>query len=242
VARFQRLVAEALGGIEARGHRGLIVGGTGLYHRAVIDKLDLPGRYPEVRAALEEEAKTDEGLAHLYARLRALDPVAAAKMEATNGRRIVRALEVTIGASRPFSTFGPGLTHYGPTRFVTVGLFVNRAELDRRIGERLDRQLDEGFAEEAEALVERPGGLSRTARQALGYKELFAYLGGECTLAEARARIIRRSKALARRQEAWFRRDPRIAWLDATQPDLLAVFSTVVSAARGRFETQPARD
>ena len=240
VGRFQRLVTEAIAGIEERDHRALIVGGTGLYHRAVIDELDLPGQYPKVRAGLELEARTDDGLDRLYARLQEIDPVAACRMEKTNARRIVRALEVAIGSGRPFSAFGPGLSHYGPTHFHTVGLAVERAELDRRIAERLDRQLEEGFVDEAKRLAERPDVLSRTARQALGYRELFSYLAGECTLADARERIIQRTKTFARRQEAWFRRDPRIVWVDATRPDVLTVFSTL--AARDRVDHKPARD
>jgi tRNA dimethylallyltransferase len=227
VASFQRLVGEAVDGIETRRHRALIVGGTGLYHRAVIDRFDLPGRYPKVRAELEELARTDEGLAELYERLRTLDPTAASRMESTNARRIVRALEVAIGSGKPFSTYGPGLKHYGATPFKTIGLSLAREALDRRLAERLDRQLADGFVEEAARLAERPEGLSRTARQALGYEELFAYLAGECSLAEARDRILRRTRNFARRQQAWFRRDPRIVWLDATQPDLLARFAAL---------------
>lgn len=240
MARFQRLVTEAIAGIEDRSHRALVVGGTGLYHRAVIDELELPGQYPKLRAELESNARTDVGLNRLYARLCEIDPVGASRMERTNARRIVRALEVAIGSGRPFSSFGPGLAHYGPTRFFTVGLAVERTELDRRIAERLDRQLKEGFVEEAKRLAESPDGLSRTALQALGYKELFSFLAGECTLAEASERIIQRTKTFARRQEAWFRRDPRIVWVDATRPDVLAVFDRL--AAPDRASGAPARD
>ncbi len=241
VARFQRLAADAIAGIEGRGHRTLIVGGTGLYHRAVVDDLGLPGQYPEIRAELEETVCTTTGLELLYARLVALDPHAASRMEPTNARRIVRALEVTIGSGRPFSSFGPGLAHYGQTRFATAGLFLAREVLDRRISERLDRQLSEGFVDEAARLAARPGGLSRTARQALGYKELFSYLASECTLEEASAEIIRRTKSFARRQEAWFRRDPRIVWIDASGPDLVSRFAALADPG-ARRDREPARD
>lgn len=232
VARFQRLVADAIAGIEARGHRALIVGGTGLYHRAVVDDLDLPGQYPEIRAELEARARTTAGPGLLYARLVGLDPHAASRMEPTNTRRIVRALEVTIGSGRLFSSFGPGLSYYGPTRFATYGLFLERQVLDRRITERLDRQLSDGFVEEVAALAARPERVSRTARQALGYKELFSYLAGGCTLEEARAEIIRRTKTFARRQEAWFRRDPRIIWIEVSEPDLVSRFAALADPGR----------
>lgn len=195
-----------------------------------------------MRAELEREARTATGRERLYERLRGLDPLAASRMEPTNARRIIRALEVVLGSGRPFSTYGPGLSHYGPTRFATVGLAIDRDSLDRRIADRLDRQFAEGFVEEAATLAERPGGLSRTARQALGYKELFAYLAGECTLDEARGRIVRRTKTFARRQEAWFRRDPRIAWIDAAQPELSSRFRALAETLVGRKGDTLARD
>jgi tRNA dimethylallyltransferase len=242
VARFQRLVSEAIGAIEARGHRALLVGGTGLYHRAVVDELDLPGRYPDVRAALEEEAATATGLARLYERLSKCDPLAASRMEPTNARRIVRALEVAIGSGKPFSAHGAGLEHYAPTRFGTIGLSIEREALDRRVAERLDRQLSDGFVEEAARLAEQPDRLSRTARQALGYEELFAYLAGGCTLAEARERIVRRTRTFARRQQAWFRRDPRIVWIDASAPDVSSRFAALADSFRDQANNEPARD
>ncbi len=220
VARFQAAARAAVSGIEGRGHRAVLVGGTGLYHRAVVDELDLPGRYPEVRSALEREADRPDGLAALWVRLRALDPTAATRIEPTNRRRLLRALEVAIGSGRPFSDSGPGLEHYGPTPFVLVGLTLRRDELDRRIAERLAAQLEAGFLDEVAALARREGGLSRTARQALGYRELLDHLEGCTTFEEARAEILRRTRAFARRQESWFRRDPRIVWLDAERGDL----------------------
>ncbi len=242
VARFQRLVNEALSGIESRANRALVVGGTGLYHRAVVDALDLPGRYARIRAELEEQAKDEEGVRRLYARLETLDLEAARRMAPTNARRIVRALEVAIGSGKPFSSFGPGLSHYGPSRFATFGLALGRAELDRRIARRLDRQLADGFLEEVSRLSKRPEGLSRTARQALGYKELLAHLEGTTTIEEARAQILRRTKTFARRQESWFRRDPRIVWIDAAAPDLVARFVALADTTLGRSTPTPARD
>ncbi len=211
VAAFKTAALEALAGIESRGHRALLVGGTGLYVRAVVDDLELPGRYPAIRAEVEYDADTVK----LHHRLATLDPVAASRMEPTNRRRVVRALEVTIGSGRPFSSFGPGLERYPPTRFALVGLRVSRGELDECIERRFRRQMEVGFLDEVRALRDRPGGLSRTAAQALGYKELFSHLDGTATLDEASAQAVTRTRQFARKQERWFRRDPRIGWIDA---------------------------
>jgi tRNA dimethylallyltransferase len=218
VADFQRWVAEALAGIEDRGHRALLVGGTGLYLRAVVDELDIPGRFPETREAIEAEADT----AALHRRLAALDPVAAGRMEPTNRRRVVRALEVTVGSGRPFSSYAPGLEAYPPTRFRLLGVALPGEVVDARIAARYDQQVADGFIDEARRLREDPRGVSRTAGQALGYKELFAHLAGEATLAEALDLAVRRTRRFARRQRSWFARDPRIAWLRADDPAELA--------------------
>jgi tRNA dimethylallyltransferase len=217
VARFQRAAREALAGIEARGNRALLVGGTGLYLRAVVDGLDIPGRWPELRARLEEEAAA-VGPEPLHARLAALDPVAAGRMEPSNTRRVVRALEVTLGSGRPFSSFGPGLeAHPADTcrSFRLVGVALPSDVVAERIARRFRDQLAAGLLDEVRALAARPEGLSRTARQALGYKELLAHLAGELDLDEAAELAIRRTRRFARRQRAWFRRDPRITWLHA---------------------------
>ncbi len=211
VAAFKSAATEALCEIEARGNRVLLVGGTGLYLRAIIDDLDLPGQYPAVRAEVEYDGDTVQ----LHHRLATLDPVAASRMEPTNRRRVVRALEVTLGSGRPFSSFGPGLDSYPPTAFQLLGLRVEREELDERIETRFAAQMQAGFLAEVEALRNRPAGLSRTARQALGYKELLAHIEGETDLDEAVELAVTRTKQFARRQERWFRRDPRIGWIDA---------------------------
>lgn len=217
VSDFQRHAASAIDDIEARGHRALLVGGTGLHLRAVVDGLDIPGRWPEIRTALEAEAgarvegASSEGL---YSRLQALDPVAAGRIEPGNTRRIVRALEVTEGSGRPFSSYGPGLDTYPPTRFRMIGLRRERVDTDRRIHQRLQAQMAAGFLDEVRRLAAEPLGLSRTARQALGYRELLAHVEDGVDLEEAVAETERRTRAFARRQESWFRRDPRIEWVD----------------------------
>jgi tRNA dimethylallyltransferase len=214
VTAFADRAQAAIADIELRGRRPLLVGGTGLYLRAVIDELAVPGRFPDVRAELEAEPDTGA----LHRRRVDLDPVAAGRMEATNRRRIVRALEVTLGSGRPFSSFGPGLEVYPPSRFRIVGIELPFPALAARIEERYRRQVEAGFVDEARRLLVDPRGMSRTAGQALGYKELFAHLSGASDLDEAIALAVRRTRRFARRQRSWFGRDPRIRWLRADDP------------------------
>jgi tRNA dimethylallyltransferase len=206
VARFQNDCAQAVRAIEQRGKRALLVGGTGLYVRAAVDGLSVPPQFPDVKAALEAEPDT----AGLYARLRDLDPEAATKIEPNNRRRVVRALEVCIGAGRPFSSYGPGIDTYRPTPFRLVGLWPGRASMVERISARFTRMLDAGFVEEVERLAK--GDVSRTARQALGYRQLFAHVEEGVALDECVDEAVTATVRFARRQRAWFRRDPRIAW------------------------------
>lgn len=215
VAWFQREARAAVAAIEARGRRALLVGGTALYVQAVVDDLDIPGQFPEMRAILEGDPDTPL----LYQQLLDLDPVAAARMEPGNRRRIVRALEVTLGSGRPFSSVGPGLDAHPPTPFTMVGLRRESDDLRARIAARYQAQMATGFLEEVRRLQAHPRGISRTARQALGYKELLNHLGGELTVEEAVDLAVRRTGRFARRQWAWFRRDPRITWLEAPTDD-----------------------
>jgi tRNA dimethylallyltransferase len=220
VARFQEACRSVVVSAHERGARVVFVGGTGLYHRAVVDGLSLPGRYPLVLERLEERSAAPGGIEHLYGELARLDPPAAARVTPTNRRRILRALEVTIGSGRPFSSYGPGLEAYRATPVLLVGLGLARDELDRRLAERLSRQMESGFLDEVRALLDDGVELSRTARQAIGYKELIAHLEGRLPLEEAIDEISRRLRAFARRQESWFRRDPRVHWFDAGSPTL----------------------
>jgi tRNA dimethylallyltransferase len=222
VARWQGAAREALAAIEGRGHRALLVGGTGLYLRALTDDLRIPGRWPELRAQLEAEAEL-VGAPALHARLAALDAVAAGRMEPTNTRRVVRALEVTLGSGRPFSSFGPGLGAAPATPIEQLALQVDPTSLAERIERRYHEQLALGFVEEVRALAARPAGLSRTAAQALGYKELLAHLAGSLDLGDAIDLAVRRTRQFARRQRAWFRRDGRVRWLPPVEAtDLLS--------------------
>ena len=219
VRQFQQAARSALAAVEGRAHRALLVGGTGLYLRAVVDHLELPGRWPAVAADLERQADGPGGVAALHARLAALDPVAASRTTPTNRRRVVRALEVTVGSGRPFSSFGPGLTSYPATPFTLVGIPYDAAVAEAALSRRFAALLEAGFLDEVRRLSARPEGLSRTARQALGYRELLAHVEDGVPLADAVEEAVRRTRAFARRQWAWFRRDPRVVWLDPADPD-----------------------
>lgn len=224
VAEFQRHATVLREDFAATGRRAIFVGGTGLYHRAVVDRLSIPGRFPEVAAVLDGEPDTSV----LAARLAALDPVAAARIEVTNRRRLIRALEVTIGAGRPFSDFGPGLEIYGPSDVTTIGLAVPRGQLAGRIDVRLSAQVADGFVDEVQRLLDRVPRWSRTAAQALGYREIADALRSSTSIDDALELTRRRTRRFAVRQERWFRRDPRIEWVDAeTRPTAEQVASTL---------------
>ncbi len=210
VADYALAARQALTEIAARDHRPVLVAGTGLYLRSITDQMDVPGRWPEVRAELEARVTT-EGVEALHRQLAELDPAAATKMEASNVRRVVRALEVTLGSGRPFSSYGPGVDIYAPVPFIQLGLQWPRTILAKRIAERVHRMIDNGLVAEVESLADSP--ISRTARQALGYKEILDFLSGACSLEAAIETTITRTRQFAVRQERWFRRDPRIRWI-----------------------------
>ncbi|NDE80794.1 MAG: tRNA (adenosine(37)-N6)-dimethylallyltransferase MiaA [Actinobacteria bacterium] len=209
VSRFQAEYRSVMADIESRGGTAILVGGTGLYLRAVVDDLEIPGQWPEVRAELENELET-VGPEALHRRLQELDPAAATKMEPTNGRRIVRALEVCLGGGRTFSSYGPGVDVYPPSRVRQVALRWDRDVLARRIESRVLTMVEAGLLDEVTNL--HATGLSPTAAQALGYKEMIDHLEGRSSLDEAVATTILRTRQFAVRQERWFRRDPRIEW------------------------------
>jgi tRNA dimethylallyltransferase len=214
---------EAVTGIEQRGHRAVLVGGTALYVSALIDGFAPPGRYPEVRAALE--AEVDGGgpaaVARLHRRLARVDPLAASRMEPTNRRRVIRALEVTLGGGTPFSNSGPGITAYPPTRWRLTGLWLPRAVVAERIERRLATMVDAGLVDEVTGLA--AAGMGRTARQALAYREVLAHVEAGVALDVVLDQAVRRTRAFARRQRMWWRRDPRISWLGTSQNPLAVV-------------------
>jgi tRNA dimethylallyltransferase len=215
VAEYQKLARTAIEEIAGRGRVPVLVGGSGLYVRAALDDLEFPGTDGDLRTRLEDELLR-LGPAALHARLATLDPAAAGSILAGNGRRIVRALEVIELSGRPFSATMPSYEQIRPA--VQIGLTLPRPELDLRIAARVDRMWQAGLEAEVKGLVE--GGLreGRTASRALGYQQLLRCLDGECTLEEARLETIRATRRFARRQESWFRRDPRVCWLDASAP------------------------
>ncbi|HEX4864215.1 MAG TPA: tRNA (adenosine(37)-N6)-dimethylallyltransferase MiaA [Acidimicrobiales bacterium] len=211
VARWADQARQAVASIEASGRRALLVGGTGLYFQAIVDGLQPPGRYPEVKGELERNPDTDA----LHANLARVDPVASARMEPSNRRRVIRALEVTIGSGRPFSSFGPGIAAFPSTSWRLAGLWLPRHVVAGRIDARFDRMVAEGLLDEVKNLSASLGGLSRTARQALGYREVLAHLEQGVPFETAIGEAKRRTKAFARRQRVWWRRDPRIVWFGA---------------------------
>jgi tRNA dimethylallyltransferase len=213
VTHYQSAAKRVIGEIEARGHSALLVGGTGLYLRSLTDQLAMPGRWPTVAADLDAEADR-VGPEALHARLVELDSVAAARIEPANRRRVVRALEVTIGSGSPFSSFGPGLASYPPSSIAQVGIRYQPGIHDERVERRFAELLDEGFLDEVRALAAEPEGLSRTARQAIGYRELLDHVENGAPFDQAVQLAVQRTRVFARRQWSWFKRDPRIDWLD----------------------------
>lgn len=216
VAAFARAANEALADIARRDHQAVLVAGTGLYLRAITDPMEMPGQWPTLRAELEDRS-INEGPEALFVELAALDPVAASKIDPSNSRRIVRALEVIRGSGRLFSSFGDGVNVYPPTPFRQFGIRWPRPQLRQRIALRVERMIAAGLVAEATDLME-DADLSITARQALGYKEIIDHLKGQISLDEATAQIILRTQQFAVRQLRWFGRDPRIRWIDIDGP------------------------
>jgi tRNA dimethylallyltransferase len=234
VARTQSVGRAAVTDIETRGHRALLVGGTGLYVQAVLDDLDFPGEDLARRSELEAATAEPGGVAAAYADLEARDPLAASRIDPHNARRIVRALEVIELTGRPFSSFGPGVAAFGPTAFPVdvAGLWMPRDRLAERIAARVEAMRQAGLVDEVRGVLAGPG-LSRTARAAIGYQEVATSLerGVEPDRGVFDA-IVRRSRSFARRQRMWFRRDPRITWFgtdgkpSTVVPALLAAWSS----------------
>ncbi|WP_299034878.1 tRNA (adenosine(37)-N6)-dimethylallyltransferase MiaA [uncultured Pseudokineococcus sp.] len=236
VFAYQGAARAAVADVRARGLVPVLVGGSGLYVRAVLDALDFPGTDPVVRARWEAEAAR-VGSAALHARLAALDPAAAASIPAANERRVVRALEAVEVTGRPFSATMPRYEHPpGVEPVVQLGLRLPRAALYSRVDLRVRRMADAGLVEEVRALEQQGLREGRTASRALGYAQVLDHLAGECSLEDALVATAAATRRFARRQESWFRRDPRLHWLDvdpdapagAAAADLLARALAVV--------------
>ncbi len=217
VSEYQELARGAIAGIHARGRIPIVVGGSGLYVRAVLDNLEFPGTDPGLRHRLEDEL-ADVGPGALHARLARLDPVAAGTILPGNGRRIVRALEVLELSGRPFSATLPD--YKSVYDVVQIGLLVPRARLDERIADRVAGMWRAGFVAEVSGLVEIGLRDGRTASRALGYAQVLRFLDGDWSSERAAAETVAATRRFARRQESWFRRDPRVTWLPADGADL----------------------
>ncbi|MER5181925.1 tRNA (adenosine(37)-N6)-dimethylallyltransferase MiaA [Streptomyces sp. NPDC002896] len=217
VAEYQRLARAEIDRLLGEGRTPVLVGGSGLYVRGAVDNLEFPGTDPAVRAVLDEELAL-RGSGALHARLAAADPEAARAILPSNGRRIVRALEVIEITGKPFTANLPG--HDSVYDTVQIGVDVPRSELDERIATRVDRMWEAGLVDEVRALEAQGLREGRTASRALGYQQVLAALAGECTEDEARAGTVRATKRFARRQDSWFRRDPRVHWLSGAAADL----------------------
>lgn len=230
-AEYQALARASIDDIAARGLVPILAGGSGLYIRAALDDLSFPGTDAAVRARLEDELAST-GTMQLHERLARLDPLAARAILPTNSRRIVRALEVIELTGRPFSATMPD---YGAARpAVQLGITLPRPELDRRIEERVDRMWAAGFEAEVRELAAEGLRDGKTACRALGYQQMLRYLDGEWTLDQAREETVKATRRFARRQESWFRRDPRITWLDPAG-DLVSQALTAAGTHGGLF-------
>ena len=211
VAAFQRSARSDIDAVESRGHLAIIAGGSGLYVRALTDGLDFPGTDPAVRTRLTECAER-EGTPALYAELVRLDPVAAERIEASNTRRIVRALEVIEITGRPFSASLPRYEDVAPT--VHIALRCERRLLDARINARAHAMFERGLVEEVETLIDQGLRQGETASRAIGYSQALAVIDGTMSVPEAIASTALATRQLASRQIKWFRRDPRVQWID----------------------------
>ncbi len=216
VAEFQAWAREVIEECRSRGVPPVLVGGSALYTRAILDEFEFPGTDPDVRQRLEEEL-AEVGSGVLHARLAERDPAAAAQVLPSNGRRVVRALEVIEITGRPFTATLPE-QRYHYDHAVQIGVDIDRETLDRRIEQRVAQMWQDGFVEEVRALGEQGLREGRTASRALGYQQVLAFLDGELTEEEAKERTVTGTRRFARRQDSWFRKDPRITWVGHDDP------------------------
>jgi tRNA dimethylallyltransferase len=217
VAEFQRMACEVVDDLRGRGVSAVLVGGSALYTRAILDRFEFPGTDPAVRRRIEEEL-LDRGAVSLHRQLAEVDPAAAEGILATNGRRIVRALEVIELTGRPFSASLPQL-EYAFDNAHQIGVEIDRPTLDERIALRVQRMFEAGFVAEVEALMAAGLAESLTASRAIGYREVAAYLRGEVSEEQAREATAAATRRFSRRQDSWFRKDPRITWVRWDDPD-----------------------
>ena len=220
VAEFQALARDTIRDLRREGRTPVLVGGSALYTRAVLDRFEFPGTDPAVRERLERELE-EKGVEALAERLRQQDPASAGRIDAMtpgNGRRIVRALEVIEITGEPFSARLPVMEYVDP-RSIQIGVDIDRETLDARILQRVEEMFAAGFVEEVERLLAAGLAESRTAATAIGYREVAQLLAGVLTPEEAKWRTAVKTRQFARRQDAWFRKDPRVVWVRYDDPD-----------------------
>ncbi len=234
VAEFQGWARDVIADCRGRGVTPVLVGGSALYTRAVLDRFEFPGTDPAVRRQLEDEL-AEVGPEAMHRRLTAVDADAAAKIEPGNGRRIVRALEVVAITGRPFSASLPELRYHYPDAH-QIGVDIPRPVLDERIALRVQRMWEAGFVDEVRRLADRGLREGRTASRALGYQQVLAFLDGEITEEQALEQTVTGTRRFARRQDSWFRKDPRITWVGWDDPERVAKALAAVAAARDAAE------
>ncbi len=232
VAAYQSAASGIVEDLLARGRTPVIVGGSMMYVQALLDQWDFPATDPAVRARWEK-LLAEGGVHAVHAALRQADPVAAATILPTDGRRMVRALEVVELTGQPFAASAPTI---GTPRWDTVILGVDRetAALDARIEQRTALMFDTGLVEEVRGLIELGLREGQTARRAIGYAQVLAHLDGEYDLAHARERTLIGTRRYVRRQRSWFRRDPRVTWVDGADPELAATALALLDDQMGQ--------
>jgi tRNA dimethylallyltransferase len=228
VAEFQGWARAAVAEVRGRGRTPVLVGGSALYSRAVLDRFEFPGTDPGVRRALEAELE-ELGSSALHERLAELDPAAAAQILPDNGRRVVRALEVVRITGRPYGATLPTYEYADP-HSLQIGVDIDRPTLDARIEQRVRSMFDDGFVEEVRRLLDAGLAEGRTARTAIGYREVAAYLSGGTTLDQAVEATTAATRRFSRRQDGWFRKDPRVVWLRWDDPELVEQAVAAVEA------------
>ncbi|MGA9749368.1 MAG: tRNA (adenosine(37)-N6)-dimethylallyltransferase MiaA [Nocardioides sp.] len=228
VAEFQGWARAVVDDCRSRGVTPILVGGSALYTRAVLDRFEFPGTDPVVRAGLEV-LLAEEGAEAMHARLAEKDPLAALAIQPSNGRRVVRALEVVHLTGRPFSATLPRQEYFYDGA-VQVGLDIDRPTLDDRIARRVEQMRAAGLVEEVRGLAADGLREGRTAQRALGYQQVLAFLDGELSEDEAFEQTVTGTRRFARKQDGWYRKDPRITWLGWDDPARVA---DAVSAVRG---------
>ncbi|MEO5651548.1 MAG: tRNA (adenosine(37)-N6)-dimethylallyltransferase MiaA [Marmoricola sp.] len=230
VAQFQRWAREVIEDCRLRGVTPVLVGGSALYTRAILDRFEFPGTDPQVRARLEADL-AEHGAGAMHQRLALVDAGAAAQMSPSNGRRVVRALEVVELTGRPYAASLPE-PRYHYDRAVQVGVDIDRETLNVRIERRVEQMWTAGLVEEVRGLVERGLREGRTASRALGYAQVLAFFDGDLSEDEARERTVTGTRRFARRQDSWFRKDDRLTWVRYDDPARLEQALEAVRALR----------